>query len=260
MWDSQFKGVWHLDNSSLNDFTSYNKSGTAYNSPTYPAGQISNSLGLNGSTQYVEVLNDPNINFAGNITISAWVCMTTGGRDQKIASNQNNSSGGYKFGVYTNNKVEFEIRNSANTPSLNRDESGGTVLNTGQWYYLAGMSSDVLDSIKTFVNGIPERPFKKTGILGVASDNLVISKEPFSSQYYFAGQFDEIRISNKVRSNGWLRTEYNNQSSPSTFYSVSSEAVSYSILSASICSSPITLTFGYPSGGTYSGNAYISRE
>ncbi len=146
--------------------------------------------------------------------------MDAGGRDQKIAGNQNNSSGGYKFGIYTNNKVEFEIRNSANTPSLNRDVTGGTVLSTGQWYYLAGISSDVLDSIKTFVNGIPERPFKKTGILGIASDNLTIGKEPFLSSYYFDGRFDELRISDKVRSNGWMRTEYNNQSSPSTFYSL----------------------------------------
>jgi hypothetical protein len=258
VWDSQYKGVWHLDNSNLNDFTSYAKSGTPYNTPTYPAGQISTSLGLNGTNQYVEVINDPNINFNGNITVSAWVYMAAGGRDQKIAGNQNNSSGGYKFGIYTNNKVEFEIRNSSNVASLNRSEPGGTVLSTGQWYYLAGVSSDVLDSIMTFVNGIPERPFKKTGILGTASNTLTIGKEPFQSLYYFSGRFDELRISDKVRSKGWMRTEYNNQSSPSTFYSVSSEAISYNVLSASICDGPITLTFGYPAGGTYSGNPYIS--
>lgn len=258
VWDSHYKGVWHLDNSNLNDFTSYNKPATPYNSPTYPAGQINNSLELNGSDQYAAVLNAPNTNFAGNITVSAWVYMDTRDRDQKIAGNQNGTSGGYKFGIYTNNKVEFEIRNSANTPSLNRDVSGGTVLNTGQWYYLAGQSSDVLDSIKTFVNGIPERPFKKTGILGTASDNLTIGKEPFASLYYFDGRFDELRISDKVRSNGWIRTEYNNQSSPSTFYSLDAASSALNLLSASICSSPITLTFGYPSGGTYSGNPYIS--
>lgn len=257
-WDSHYKGVWHLDNNSLNDFTSYNKPVTPYNAPTYPVGQISNSLGLDGSNQYAAVLNAPNTNFAGNITVSAWVYMDTRTRDQKIAGNQNNSSGGYKFGIYTNNKVEFEIRNSANNPSLNRDEPGGTILNTGQWYYLAGQSSDVLDSIKTFVNGIPERPFKKTGILGTASNDLTIGKEPFLSNYYFDGRIDELRISDKVRSNGWMRTEYYNQSSPSTFYSLDTEITNSSILSASICSSPITLTFGHPSGGSYSGNPYIS--
>ncbi|MCJ7819937.1 MAG: DUF2341 domain-containing protein, partial [Bacteroidales bacterium] len=225
VWDSHYKGVWHLNNNSLNDFTFYNKAGTPYNSPTYPAGRIYNSLGLNGTDQYVEVINDPNINFAGNITVSAWVYMNLGARDQKIAGNQNNSSGGYKFGIYTNNKVEFEIRNAANAPSLNRDVAGGTVLSTGQWHYLAGISSDVLDSIETFVNGIPERPFKKTGILGTASDKLTISKEPFEANYYFNGRFDELRISDEVRSNGWMRTEYNNQYSPTTFYTLDAVGV-----------------------------------
>jgi len=258
VWDSHYKGVWHLDNNSLNDFTSFNKAGTPYNSPTYPAGRIYNSLGMNGTNQYVEVINDPNINFAGNITVSAWVNMNAGGRDQKIAGNQNNSSGGYKFGIYTNNKVEFEIRNAANTPSLNRDVPGGTVLSTGQWYYLAGISSDVLDSIKTFVNGIPERPFKKTGILGTASDKLTIGKEPWLSSYYFSGMFDELRISDEVRSNGWMRTEYNNQSSPSTFYALDAVGVpSNNLPSEGFCTGPITLTFGYPTGGDYSGNPYI---
>lgn len=258
VWDSHYKGVWHLNDNNLEDATVYDFSGTPYNTPSYSAGTINNSLQLNGSDEYVQVNNNPNINFAGNITVSAWVNMDTRTRDQKIAGNQNNSSGGYKFGIFNNNKVEFEIRNSANTPSLNRDVAGGTVLNTGQWYYLAGISSDVLDSIKTFVNGVSERPFKKTGILGIASDNLVIGKEPFLSDYYFDGRFDELRISDKVRSDGWLRTEYNNQSSPSAFYSTGSEVSLTTLPSAGICDVPVTLPAGYPAGGTYSGNPYIS--
>ncbi|MFO7574374.1 MAG: DUF2341 domain-containing protein, partial [Bacteroidales bacterium] len=258
VWDSHYKGVWHLNNSSLTDATYYDKSGTAYNNPTYPAGVISNSLGLNGTNQFVQVIDAPNTNFAGDITVSAWVYMAAGNRDQKIAGNQNNSSGGYKFGIYTNNRVEFEIRNSANQPSLNRAVAGGTVLSTGQWYYLAGMSSDVLDSIKTFVNGVPERPFKKTGTLGMASNNVTIGREPFQSSYFFSGRFDELRISDKVRSNGWLRTEYNNQYSPATFYSVGDEMSMTNLPSVSICDVPVTLPPGRPAGGTYSGNPYIS--
>ena len=261
VWDSHYKGVWHLDDNNLDDFTSNDFAGTPYNTPSYPSGVIDNALGLNGSDEYVQVNNNPNINFAGNITVSAWVYMNAGSRDQKIAGNQNNSSGGYKFGIYTNNKVEFEIRNSGNTPSLNRNVAGGTVLSTGQWYYLAGISSDVLDSIKTFVNGIPERPFKKIGTLGIASDNLVIGKEPFQSSYYFNGRFDELRISDKVRSDSWMRTEYFNQVSPSTFYTVDAVGVTTSNLpSEGFCKGPIALSFGYPAGGTYSGNPFIEGD
>jgi hypothetical protein len=37
---------------------------------------------------------------------------------------------------------------------------------------------------------------------------------------YYDGLLDEVRISTTVRSADWVATEYNNQSSPSTFYTV----------------------------------------
>jgi hypothetical protein len=40
---------------------------------------------------------------------------------------------------------------------------------------------------------------------------------------YFNGLVDEVRISNLARSAGWLATEYNNQSNPTGFASLSSE-------------------------------------
>jgi hypothetical protein len=56
-----------------------------------------------------------------------------------------------------------------------------------------------------------------------------------------------------------MRTEYNNQSSPSTFYSLDAAGVmTNNLLSTGICNAPITLSFGNPSGGTYSGNPYIA--
>jgi hypothetical protein len=39
----------------------------------------------------------------------------------------------------------------------------------------------------------------------------------------FDGIIDEVRISNVVRSSGWIATEYNNQKQPSSFYNIGSE-------------------------------------
>ncbi len=260
VWDSHYKGVWHLNGTPLSDNTAYNAAGTPYNSPGYTTGTINNSINLNGSSQYMQVNNAPHLNITGNITVSAWINMDTRNRDQKIAGNQiGDNGGGYKFGVYTTNKLEFEIRTTNGTAVLNRDVSGGTILGTNTWYYVAGVSSDVLDSIMTYVDGVPERPYQKNGTLAAGSDNLVVGKEPFSNQYFFDGRFDELRISDKVRSTGWLRTEYNNQGSPSSFYSVDATGiVTENLPSQSLCSGPITLSFGYPAGGVYSGNPYIS--
>jgi hypothetical protein len=40
---------------------------------------------------------------------------------------------------------------------------------------------------------------------------------------YFTGIVDEARVSDTTRSADWIATEYNNQSSPSTFYTFSGE-------------------------------------
>jgi hypothetical protein len=40
---------------------------------------------------------------------------------------------------------------------------------------------------------------------------------------WFDGILDEVRISNSARSAFWISTEYNNQNSPATFYSLGNQ-------------------------------------
>jgi hypothetical protein len=40
---------------------------------------------------------------------------------------------------------------------------------------------------------------------------------------YFDGIIDEVRVSNVVRSDCWIKTGYSNQNNPSTFYTVGNE-------------------------------------
>jgi hypothetical protein len=39
----------------------------------------------------------------------------------------------------------------------------------------------------------------------------------------FNGSIDEIRVSSIARSSSWISTEYANQNSPSTFYTIGTE-------------------------------------
>ncbi|MFY9853730.1 MAG: hypothetical protein WAK26_07630, partial [Terracidiphilus sp.] len=42
--------------------------------------------------------------------------------------------------------------------------------------------------------------------------------------FYFNGSLDEVEVSSIARSSGWVQAEYNNQSSPSTFFALGTEA------------------------------------
>ncbi|MBN2350834.1 MAG: DUF2341 domain-containing protein, partial [Bacteroidales bacterium] len=226
VWDSHYKGVWHLD-ATLADFTGFGNDATNIGT-TDTIGQIFRGRNfVNPSQQYIDVSSySSELDIIGNVTISAWINLDSVNIDQKIAGNQSNTSGdgGYKMGIYTNNKFEFEIRTINNQHILNRGVSGGTVLNKNNWYYVTGMFSESGNFIKTYVNGLQDRVLPTDSVLGSSNNTLKFGKEPFGTSAYFDGRIDEIRISDTIRSDNWIKTEYTNQHPDSTFYAVSLES------------------------------------
>ncbi|HEY6161589.1 MAG TPA: LamG-like jellyroll fold domain-containing protein, partial [Bacteroidia bacterium] len=236
-WDANFMGVYHFNNN-INNYTgSAGLNGTNNGTANSAGGKIDqNRSFVRASNQYVDVTpSNAAFNLTGNITVSAWIKLSSLNNDQKIAGTQDNSTGGWKFGVFSDNKVEFEIRTSGNSPSLNRAGwcgacNGGTVLTTATWYYVVGQYSDAGDYIQTYVNGALDRAFTSNlTVLGTSTGSMKFGREPWAANTaQWDGNIDEIHISNSIRSSDWIATEYNNQNSPSTFYSISSEPYRWS--------------------------------
>jgi hypothetical protein len=66
----------------------------------------------------------------------------------------------------------------------------------------------------------------KTGDLGVNNWKITVGNQPDgndSGRYSVDGEMDELRISSVARSADWLKTEYNNQDDPDSFYSMSQD-------------------------------------
>ena len=112
--------------------------------------------------------------------------MNAVGRDQKIASNQNGSTGGYKLGVYSgNNMVEFEIRTAANAavPQPHRPAERS-------WTAMSGTtSSGVYDkgkAIRTYVNGKLDRELATTEVAGISTGALMLGRESYSQRLLVA--------------------------------------------------------------------------
>jgi len=186
---------WRFNEGSGNiayDSSGNNNNGTIYGA-TWVNGVIGKALSFDGVDDYVKVPNSASLNISGPITILAWVYVTKLNVDQKICSKQ---SPGYKLGIYTNNKVEFEIRNPSGTAYLNRDVAGGTVLEANKWYFVGGWWDG--SEIRSIVNGNFERPYSYTGSLGTTTNPLTIGGESFTSGFWFNGIIDEVRIYNRA--------------------------------------------------------------
>jgi gliding motility-associated-like protein len=221
-WSNGYVGAWSFD--AANPFVDHTGNGTLNNNGTTSSNTaiVGESRQFqNNNSQYLAAPgHNGSYDLTNNVTFSGWLRLTNTGLDQKIGGNQDNTNGGFKMGVYTNNKLEFEIRQSNNNSILTRNEPGGTELTTGVWYHVAGVYSDDANSMITYINGVQDRSMTTNSSLGTSSGAMTFGREPFSSSYFLSGRLDEMRLSNVVRSASWLRTEYNNQLSPAGFAAV----------------------------------------
>jgi hypothetical protein len=100
----------------------------------------------------------------------------------------------------------------------------------GAWTEVTLVSTGAANTYQAvYLNGSLQGSYAGSSASTVTGD-LIIGAYPYASQYgtpYENGYIDEFRIANVVRSPSWILAEYNNQSSPSTFASVSSFVATY---------------------------------
>jgi len=237
VWDANYKGVWHLDQTptgaagDIVDSTGGNN-GTSQTlaAGAQVAGKIGGSLTLNGTSAYISTATS----FANpqTVMVEAWVKTTTvnGGKVVGFENTQTGTgSANYDRHIYfnTNGKAYF---GSYNTSSSTAQVAASTnALNDGQWHFLVGYRDNTAASIGLYVDGVLQATtassagqsytgwyrfgdYKLNGWPGVAGDG------------YFSGGVDEIKVSHFIRSPGWIQTEYTDQASPGTFYSLAAEA------------------------------------
>lgn len=196
--------------SSGNDFV-----GTLIGNPQWQptGGKVGGALAFDGDDDFVECV-DEELNISGALTIAAWIKLSKSTPDQKIAGNQDNISGGYKLGIFSD-KAEFEVRDSSNSLRNNRFVGGGTVLQPDVWYHVVGTYSQG-KSIKTYVNAKLDREQETLNILAPSTGTLKMGCEPFSDLYWFNGLMDDLRIYNYALSDAEVAALYAGKELPST--------------------------------------------
>jgi hypothetical protein len=210
---------WKFDEtegSNAADSSDSNNVGTLVGGPQWqPAGGKSGgAMAFDGVDDCIECGNDPSVNVTKAVSVSAWIKLAGPAKDQKLASNQDNVCGGYKIAVY-DDKAEFEIRDSGNSPATNRFVDGGTALEPGVWYHVVG-TYDQGGSIKTYVNAKLDREQPASNILAASAGVLKIGREPFSDSYWFSGLMDDLRIYNYPLSQAEITALYSGETLPIT--------------------------------------------
>ncbi|HEY1814595.1 MAG TPA: DUF2341 domain-containing protein [Kofleriaceae bacterium] len=230
VFGSNYLAVWHLDDA-LSNTTIADASGNSPGTATglapsdVVAGQLGNGIAFDGTgTQMIQFTNL----LAGteNATFSAWVKQNTTNHTSAIVvvgtpaeDNArflygyagNGSGSGFGVGQYMDDwyPAGEDIENAGWTMLVWTSEG------TNKKNHLYKNGAEIPGSYQ-MLSSAPETT-GTAGYLGFAPENQ------YGTSTGLNGAIDEVRIEDVERGSAWISTEYANQSSPSTFYTVGAE-------------------------------------
>lgn len=224
-WSNQFRTVYHLGND-LSDSTPNNNNGTdsGTNSVT---GKIGNASNFDGNADYIAINDSYNSNSESETTVSAWIKTAQAG-NQIIASFDRNEY--WRLEVNGNGGGDGEIGWDLLTSGGQIDFGSSTRIDDDTWRYVTGVYNN--GSVEIYIDGILDASTTqgatfgtgntRFGFVGVGSEASTFDGNQGPSNN-FNGDIDEFRISDVARNADWIRTEFNNQNAPGSFYTISSQ-------------------------------------
>lgn len=183
--------------------------------------KIGKGINFDGTNDYQE--SSGNFMNPGNTdwTIEVWArSLRNAGSNEIIVQTEDGSGTGRSL-IYKNNP-NYHIDSYHNGTAYDSTQT----MSVGPWYHIVLVHNNSANQLRWYINGA-----LKTTNNGVAVESNNPSSWLFGrtkasnapNLNYFRGILDEIRLSLFQRSANWIATEYRNQDSPSTFYTVGTE-------------------------------------
>lgn len=223
VWSS-YDNVYHMQEDpsgtapQIIDSTSNNRDGTSAGSMTSADlvnGQLGKSLDFDGSDDYLSVSSFGKTS-TSHVTVEAWVRPDVTNVNHYIVDESGTASygGGLMLRIKNDSGVRFWQQDAG--WALNSASS----LTAGNFYYLVGVYDGTkqyiyIDGVEDVNNTLGAQQARNAANPRIGSSNLLGG--PVN------GLIDEVRISGSARSADWISTQYKNQNSASTFYSLGAQ-------------------------------------
>ena len=237
VWDTSFKGVWHLNEDpsgtapQMNDSTSNVHNGTTYGSMTSGnqiLGQIDGSLELDGMNDYIQTTSN-DLQTLENFTLSVWFKVDSTTSPQHIIWEGPSTQNGWGDG--SGNPLSHELHltickfdaNDTLNFFYGYEESGGVWIpaveinisftDTTNWNHAAVVMTGAGTSpfAELFLNGVSQGTDTGTQTNRSAWDTNLRFGRPGSNQRYFTGSIDEIRIIDTTKTVAWINATYESE-------------------------------------------------
>ena len=242
VWDSSYKGVWHLANGgalSVLDSTTNANNGSVTGSVIATTGEIGGAAGGFNSGSYVGIANRSGLDTLPNTdwTVEAWVNPTAYVNESAILVFNNDGlieTGSGKWGlIHAGNSIT----------------SSAPAIAPSAWTHVVAVYSHSSVTGTLYTNGVSSDG-ALVGDTGYAFQGIYEMGNGWPGHSY-QGSLDEVRVSNVARSADWIAAQYANQSSPATFVSFGPEGT----IGVNVCPSAVTM----PGGQTQQFTAIVTN-
>lgn len=232
VWDANYKGVWHLDETSGNrsDSTSNTSTLTDNNTVGYATGQVGNGahFEVDNADEYLSQADGGATDISGadqSLSMELWCnAETLPAASNWLMSKWDTGSNLRQFAMMFASSASNSVLRSwlSNDGTAETSTLAATANSTGNWYHVATVYNDTniityrngaedsngVNNPKAYTDGIADKTesFK----LGASASGVIILQE-------FDGTIDEARLSNVARAAGWISACYNNQNDPNAF-------------------------------------------
>ena len=235
VWDASFKSVWHLNQDptgtapQMKDSTSNANDGTS-TALTTAAAEVGSGVSTDGSTSFMAFNSGSSLNTGagGAFTYSTWI--NTSDTFGSLLSFRRSTDGNPVIDIMVG--FDGSMMASGSLLALVRDDTGGLgevnggAINDSTWHYVTVTRSG--STVTLYLDKTSMGTSSDSGA-AITSDIRNLGREGYwatitpayttAGNQLLAATFDEVRASNTARSIDWVTTDFNAQSSPSTFIS-----------------------------------------
>jgi hypothetical protein len=228
VWDTNFGGVWHMQEINAIDSTNNGNTGSQSGTPLIASGVVNNSVDFI-PTDSINVGTGSSINTANDNTLT-WECWINGDSnaadqiflEQSRWINSWNVVLGTYEGDVPGNAIKWITRDD---DGGDRDTlSSGVSITTGSWMHVAGTyNNGASDNKSIYINGALKAS-TTTGINNLRGGPTTATHFGFGGDFGpYNGKIDEVRMSSNVRNASWINATYQTIAHPTTFFSMGAE-------------------------------------
>ena len=229
VWTNSYLRVYHMNEDpsgsapQMIDSTSNGDDATSEGSMTSGdliSGQIDNSIDFDGSNDRIRGSTNTTIQGANGRTLSCWVRndATNSDADTVVYIGTDTGAGhGYGLAVGVGGSFNWSVWTHSSFYDVAGTQS--STADIGTWVKLDATYDGTTNRL--YYNGSQDATTSTTAI---NTQNSVIAMGDNNADNRDTDcALDEVRLSSVARSANWLSTEYNNQNTSSTFYTIGSE-------------------------------------